>query len=38
MHAWQPSLVGLPAVRWATKNHVPLVTSYHTDISSYLDF
>lgn len=38
VHAWQPSLVGLPAVRWATKNHVPLVTSYHTDISSYLDF
>lgn len=38
VHAWQPTLVGLPAVRGANRAHVPLVTSYHTDISSYLGY
>ena len=38
VHCWQPSLVGLPAVLWACGHNVPLVTSYHTDISSYLSY
>ncbi len=38
VHVWQPSLVGLPAVRFARRHGVPLVTSYHTNIASYLDY
>lgn len=38
VHAWQPELVGLPAVGWCTRAGVPLVTSYHTDIGAYLAY
>ena len=38
VHVWQPSLVGLPAVLHARRHRVPLVTSYHTNIASYLDY
>lgn len=38
VHAWQPALVGFPAVAACTRGRVPLVTSYHTDLSSYLDY
>ena len=38
VHVWQPALVGMPAVAWCTHRGVPLVTSYHTDLSSYLDY
>lgn len=38
IHAWQPMLVGLPAILHARRHHVPLVTSYHTNIASYMDY
>lgn len=38
VHAWQPSLVGFWAVEECRRGGVPLVTSYHTDIASYLDY
>ena len=38
VHVWQPSLVGLPAVLYARRRRIPLVTSYHTNIASYLDY
>ena len=38
IHVWQPSLVGLPAVLHARRHRVPLVTSYHTNIASYLEY
>ena len=38
VHVWQPTVVGLPAVLGASRARVPLVTSYHTDISSYLGY
>lgn len=36
VHAWQPDLVGAPAVAWCARRGVPLVTSYHTDVPGYL--
>ncbi len=38
VHAWQPTLVGLWAVEECRRSGTPLVTSYHTDIASYLDY
>lgn len=38
IHVWQPMLVGLPAILHARRRRVPLVTSYHTNIASYLDY
>ena len=38
VHVWQPTMVGAPVVAGACREDVPLVTSYHTDISSYLGY
>ena len=38
VHAWQPDLVGLSAVRACRRLGLPLVTSYHTDTVAYLDY
>lgn len=38
VHVWQPAVVGMPAVRACTRDRTPLITSYHTDLSSYLDY
>lgn len=38
VHAWQPDLVGLSAVRACRKLGLALVTSYHTDTVAYLDY
>ncbi len=38
VHVWQPALVGFPAVAACTRDRIPLVTSYHTDLASYLDY
>ncbi len=38
VHVWQPALVGFPAVSTCIHEKIPLITSYHTDLSSYLDY
>ena len=38
VHVWQPDMIGLAAVQACTRLRLPLVTSYHTDTISYLDY
>lgn len=38
VHVWQPDMIGLAAVETCTRAGLPLVTSYHTDTISYLDY
>lgn len=36
VHAAQPDILAAQAVLWSSRNGVPLVTSYHTDIEKYI--
>lgn len=36
IHTLTPALLGYKSLRWAKRNNVPVVASYHTDIPSYL--
>lgn len=38
VHLATPDILGVKALRWAEKNNVPLVSSYHTHFSSYLKY
>lgn len=38
IHLATPDILGIKALRWAKKNNVPLVSSYHTHFSSYLKY
>lgn len=38
VHLATPDVLGIKALRWAEKNEVPLVSSYHTHFSSYLKY
>lgn len=38
VHLATPDILGIKALRWAEKNNVPLVSSYHTHFSSYLKY
>lgn len=38
IHLATPDILGIKALRWAEKNNVPLVSSYHTHFSSYLKY
>lgn len=38
VHLATPDVLGIKALRWAEKNNVPLVSSYHTHFSSYLKY
>lgn len=38
IHLATPDVLGIKALRWAKKNNVPLVSSYHTHFSSYLKY
>lgn len=38
IHLATPDILGIKALRWAEKNDIPLVSSYHTHFSSYLKY
>lgn len=38
IHLATPDVLGIKALRWAEKNNIPLVSSYHTHFSSYLKY
>lgn len=38
IHLATPDILGIKALRWAERNNVPLVSSYHTHFSSYLKY
>ena len=38
VHIATPDYLGLKALKWAKKNHVPVVSSYHTHFASYLKY
>ncbi|MEX0594182.1 MAG: glycosyltransferase family 1 protein [Balneolaceae bacterium] len=38
IHIATPDLLGFSALRWATKQGLPIVSSYHTHFSSYLPY
>ena len=38
IHLATPDILGIKALRWAEKNDVALVSSYHTHFSSYLKY
>lgn len=38
IHLATPDILGIKALRWAEKNSIPLVSSYHTHFSSYLKY
>lgn len=38
IHIATPDLLGYKALRWAVKENVPVVSSYHTHFSSYLKY
>lgn len=38
IHLATPDILGIKALRWAEKNNVPIVSSYHTHFSSYLKY
>lgn len=37
-HIATPDLLGLAALRYAKRTHIPVVASYHTHFASYLDY
>lgn len=38
VHVATPDILGYKALRWARRNNVPLVSSYHTHFTSYLKY
>lgn len=38
VHLATPDILGIKVLKWAEKNNVPIVSSYHTHFSSYLKY